>query len=122
MDIRDYRMACREVPAVKCKNAHQKAVFTNAYFAACDIVGGIENTLLDYPEDHEEYKNAQEFLNDYDTLYHYVFHEATHGEYGCGFAGPGTDAQKHYRFAGKQFTLDCVTEILKAMGYPRKEG
>lgn len=117
MNVREYMMAQKEVPTVACKNVHQKAVFTNCYFAACDFIEGLEDTLYDYPEDDPEYIAAKETLSKHDYLVDYVFSEGTHGSYGLGFAGPGTEAQKHYRFAGKAFTLDACEKIVKAMGY-----
>lgn len=116
-DYREYREAQREVPAVKCANEHQKSVFTNCYYAACDYIGGLENVLQDYAEDDQEYINAQKELADHQALVDYIFYEGTHNEYGCGFAGPGHESQKHYRFAGKAFTMNACEEIVKAMGH-----
>lgn len=117
LDYREYHEAQRAVPAVKCANEHQKAVFTNCYYAACDYIGGLENVLQDYCEDDPEYISAQKELADHQTLVDYIFYEGTHSEYGCGFSGPGHESQKHYRFAGKAFTQNAVEEIVKAMGY-----
>lgn len=116
MDYREYIEACRAVPTVKCSNAHQKAVFTNAYFAACDLIGGLENTLYDYPETDPEYIAAVKSLENHNLLVNEILDMAKNGEYGVGYAGPGTDSQKHYRFAGKKFTENVVEEIVKAMG------
>ena len=49
-------------------NVRQKKAFFNVYWAANDLIGGLENTLLDYPEDSDEYKSAYAFLNDHDRL------------------------------------------------------
>lgn len=117
LDYREYREAQNEVPAVKCANEHQKAVFTNCYYAACDYIGGLENILQDYDEDDQEYINALDTLKNHADLVAYIFYEGTHNEYGCGFAGPGHESQKHYRFAGKEFTQNAVEEIVKAMGH-----
>ena len=117
LDYREYREAQRAVPAVKCANEHQKAVLTNCYYAACDYIGGLENVLQDCYEDDEEYINAQKTLKQHADLVDVIFFEGTHNEYGCGFAGPGKDSQKHYRFAGKAFTMNACEEIVKAMGY-----
>ena len=116
-DYREYVEAQREVPAVKCANDHQKAVFTNCYYAACDIIGSNENTLSDYDPDSEEYKYSEAYLKDHAALVNDILYEGTHNEYGCGFSGPGHESQKHYRFAGKAFTEKAVEEIVKAMGY-----
>ena len=116
-DIREYQEAQKEVPAVKCENAHQKAVFTNCYYAACEYIGGLENILQDYDEDDEEYTNAEEELSNHEALVEYVFSSGIANEYGCGFSGPGNDSQKHYRFAGKAFTMNACEEIVNAMGY-----
>lgn len=116
-DIREYQEAQKEVPAVKCENAHQKAVFTNCYYAACEYIGGLENILQDFDEDDEEYINAEEELSNHEALVEYVFSSGITNEYGCGFSSPGKDSQKHYRFAGKAFTMNACEEIVKAMGY-----
>ena len=49
-------------------NARQKKAFYNIYWAANDLIGGLENTLLDYPEDSEEYKSAYALLKDHNRL------------------------------------------------------
>lgn len=116
-DLMSYREAQKEVPAVKCENAHQKAVFTNCYYAACEYIGGLENILQDYAKDDEEYINAEEELSNHEALVQYVFASAKRRIYDCGFSGPGNDSQKHYRFAGKAFTMNACEEIVKAMGY-----
>lgn len=46
----------------------QKKAYYNIKWAANDLLGGLENTLLDYPEDSDEYKSAYEFLHDHDRL------------------------------------------------------
>lgn len=116
-DVREYQEAQKAVPAVKCENVHQKAVFTNCYYAACEYIGGLENILQDYDEDDSEFINASKELANHQELVDYIFYEGTHSEYGCGFSGPGSDSQKHYRFAGKTFTMNACEAIVKAMGY-----
>lgn len=37
-------------------NQRQKKAFYNIKYAAYDLIGGLENTLMDYPEDSDEYK------------------------------------------------------------------
>lgn len=114
--IQEFVDASNAVPSVVCENDHQREVFTNAYYAACDLIGGLENILQDYPDDDPEYINARKCLLDHSGLVADIFWEATHNEYGCGYAGTGNTSQKHYRFAGKVWTMNAVEQIVQAMG------
>lgn len=46
-------------------NERQRIAFYNIKYAAYDLLGGLENTLEDYPEDSEEYRGAKAFLNNH---------------------------------------------------------
>lgn len=39
-------------------NARQKKAFKNIFHASNWLLGGLENTMLDYPEGSEEYERA----------------------------------------------------------------
>lgn len=89
-------------------NSHEKQVAKLISLATSEIIGGYENTLLDYPEDSEEYKEAKEILN-HDTLfgmiYDYVMEESRR------------NYASHIRFAGKQFIEERIEKRLQKEGY-----
>ena len=58
-------------------NARQKKAFRNILYAARFTIGGLENTLLDNPEDSEEYKRAKATLDDHEGLVSEIYYEAT---------------------------------------------
>lgn len=118
--INEYMEACKAVPKVNCSTEHQKEMFTNAYFAACDIIGGVENTLYDYESDDPEYIAAEEFLGRHSDIVDCIYIEATSSFYGIGFCSGGSRAKeivKSYRFAGKDWTMNVIEEIVKSMGH-----
>ena len=117
VDKREYAEARKAVPTVKVTNEHQKAMFTNAYFAACDIIGGIENTTYDYPENSQEYQDAVEYLKNHNQIVSDIYDAAITREFGAGYNGPAGAMVKHFRFAGKEFTMSAIEEIVKSMGY-----
>ncbi len=118
--ISEYKEACKYVPAVVCENEHQQEMFTNAYFAACDIIGGLENTFYDYDADDPEYISAKKYLSNHEQLTADIYFEATSSFYGAGYVSGGTRAKeivKSYRFAGKEWTEKVIEAIVKSMGY-----
>ena len=58
-------------------NVRQKKAFYNIYWAAQHLLGGLENTLLDYSEDSEEYKSAEALLHDHKELVNRLYEMAT---------------------------------------------
>lgn len=98
-------------------NERQKKAFNNIYWAAQHLLGGLENTLLDYPEDSEEYKSAYELLHDHDRLVETLYHEATTAFYEEGICGWGPVYQKYIRdinFCGKEWLMErCEKRITK---------
>lgn len=89
-------------------NSHEAQVAKLISRATSEIIGGYENTLLDYPEDSEEYKEAKEILT-HDTLfgmiYDYVMEESR------------SNYASHIRFAGKQFIEERIEKRLQKEGY-----
>lgn len=101
-------------------NERQKKAFYNVYWAANDLIGGLENTLLDYPEDSEEYKSAYALLYNHDRLVQALYHEATTAFYDCGFCGFGIEYQKYIRdinFCGKEWIMQRCEKRVTKMGY-----
>ena len=62
----------------------QKA-YENIKYAAYDIIGGLENTMMDYIEEDEEYQEAEKLLSDHKTLVQQVYEAATTCIYGPGY-------------------------------------
>lgn len=98
-------------------NEHQVEVFTNAYWAACSYVGGLENTMSDNEEDSDWYQNAEKALNNGPQIREVVYSDCMNGYYGAGIEGPANGIQKHMRFAGKAWTQQVIDKIVTRMGY-----
>lgn len=111
----EYEQAAKDVPAVRCDTEIQKEAFTNVYYAACDLIGGLENIFYDYPEDDPEYIGAKEYLAKHQEVVDEIAKMALTSYYGAGFAGPMRDRSTH--FAGKAFIVDCAEKVVVAMGY-----
>ena len=117
--MHDYKEACKNVPNVKCTNEHQREMFTNAYFAACDWIGGIENITYDYPEDSAEYREAKDYLTKHDRIVADIYREVFCAIYGSGSVIGLNDEMymKHLRFAGKEWSMAAIEAIVKQQGY-----
>lgn len=98
-------------------NERQKKAFYNIKYAANDLLGGLENTLYDYPEDSDEYKEAKALLGDHDKLVEYLYEWATTALYGEGFCSFGKSAKLFIRdinFCGKEWLMKrCEARITK---------
>ena len=73
--------------------------------------------MSDYEVGSHEYEVAKAYLANHEALVADIYHEAITCECGCGYVGPGRSVTKHYRFAGKAWTMDTVEKIVRAMGY-----
>lgn len=101
-------------------NARQKRAFYNIYWAANDLIGGLENTLLDYPEDSDEYKSAYALLHDHDRLVKALYENATTAVYSEGFCGFGKQYQMEIRdinFCGKDWLMERCEKRITKEGY-----
>lgn len=99
-------------------NARQRKAYLNIYHAANWLIGGLENTLLDYEEDSAEYKSAKNRLADHDGLVDELYDMATHDVYGDGMALYGTEKfLKDIRFCGKDWLLERCEARIKKCGY-----
>ena len=101
-------------------NARQKKAFYNIKNAANDLLGGLENTLLDYTEDSEEYKNAKALLEDHDALVKELYSMATTAVYDVGFCGFGKAYQMIIRdinFCGKEWLMERCEKRITKEGY-----
>ena len=101
-------------------NARQKKAFYNIKYAANDLLGGLENTMLDYPEDSKEYKSADALLKDHDALVKELYSMATTAVYDEGFCGFGKAYQMIIRdinFCGKDWLMERCEKRITKEGY-----
>ena len=101
-------------------NERQKKAFKNIKYAAYDLIGGLENTLLDYPEGHEEYIEAKKFLSDHEAVVNEVYRMATSSIYdegACFFGNYATKMIRDINFCGKEFLMQCCEERVRKEGY-----
>lgn len=101
-------------------NAQQKKAFYNIRNAANYLIGGLENTLEDYPEDSEEYQEAQATLDDHDFLVNQIYDLALTEIFleGANIFGKAAEAYlKDIRFCGKEWLMERVEKQVTKAGY-----
>ena len=91
-------------------NKHQKEAFRWISSVMSEYIGGYENTLLDYREEDEEYKEAKELLSKpraelAEIIYSMVMEESDKG------------TARHLRFAGTEFIMERINKRLDKWGY-----
>ena len=101
-------------------NERQKRAFHNIYWAAQHLLGGLENTLLDYSEDSDDYKSAEALLKNHKELVNRLYEMATTAVYGEGFCGFGKQYQMEIRdinFCGKDWLMERCEKRVTKEGY-----
>lgn len=101
-------------------DARQQKAFRNIKYAADDLLGGLENTLLDYDEQDQEYIDAEKLLSNHAELVNQLYKMATTGLYGPGFCGFGKEAQMIIRdinFCGKEWLIERCEKRITKEGY-----
>ena len=101
-------------------NERQKRAFHNIYWAAQHLLGGLENTLLDYSEDNDDYKSAEALLKNHKELVNRLYEMATTAVYGEGFCGFGKRHQMEIRdinFCGKEWLMERCEKRITKEGY-----
>lgn len=102
-------------------NERQKKAFYNIKHAANDLLGGLENTMLDYPEDSKEYKRAKALLDDHAALVKELYRAATSAVYSDGGAvWGGKSAEMFIRdinFCGKEWLMERCERRITKEGY-----
>lgn len=101
-------------------NERQKKAFYNIKYAAYDLLGGLENTLLDYSEDSEEYKSAKALLGNHDALVKELYRRATSEIYEDGACWFGKSAEMEIRdinFCGKEWLIERCEKRISKEGY-----
>ena len=101
-------------------NAQQKKAFYNIRNAANYLIGGLENTMEDYPEDSEEYLEAKATLEDHDFLVSQIYDLALTEIFaeGANIFGRAAEAYlKDIRFCGKEWLMERVEKQVTKAGY-----
>ena len=101
-------------------NTQQKKAFYNIRNAADYLIGGLENTMEDYPEDSEEYQEAQATLDDHDLLVNQIYDLALTEIFleGANIFGKAAEAYlKDIRFCGKEWLMERVEKQVTKAGY-----
>lgn len=101
-------------------NEKQKKAFKNIAYAAQDLIGGLENTLLDYAEDTAEYKSAKNLLNSHETLVKELYRMATSARYEegcCSFSNSDMMFIRDINFCGKEWLMERCDKRITKMGY-----
>ena len=80
-------------------------------------LGGYENTLLDYPEDAEEYINAKKFLADHEAIVDYIYQCAVTDFYVEGGVYTDNRIICQIKFLGKEKLIEIVDELVSKEGY-----
>ena len=91
-------------------NAHQLAAFKLMVSEFNDLIGGLENTLLDNAEDSDNYKEAFEALHGHEYLKNIIYQETVSEAHARVYA-------VHIGFAGKDWLLERIEKRLVKEGY-----
>lgn len=98
-------------------DARQRKAFINIKYACPDLCGCLENTMYDYPEDSEEYKNAKATLEDHNALVTQLYDMAISAVYTedcCYFGSEAERTLRDIRFCGKEWLMArCNARLLK---------
>lgn len=100
--------------------ARQRKAFLNIKYAAHDLLGCLENVMLDYPEDSEVHKRAKALLNNHNALVAEVYYNATRAVYSADSVWFGSYAKKFIRdinFCGKEWLMECCERRITKCGY-----
>lgn len=91
-------------------NTHERLAFELVCDAMSEMIGGYENTMMDYPADSEDYIRAKDFLESghqalEDEIYEIVMNDSNDSNL------------KHLRFAGEKFIRERISKRLTKWGY-----
>jgi len=91
-------------------NAHETTAYRYICKVMSEFIGGYENSLLDFTEEEDEYKEAKEFLSQpHDELVEFMYDEV------MSYADTGTN--RHLKFAGTDFIKNTISKRLTKWGY-----
>lgn len=102
-------------------NQKQQRAVRNIKYASNDIIGGLENTLLDYDEQSQEYINAYELLHNHEALVETIYKQGTTclcGEnYVCFDKRTCKEFLREINFCGTEFLMMIARTFVKRAGY-----
>ena len=101
-------------------NARQKKAYANICYAAKFIIGGLENTMLDYPAGSSEYEEAKAQLSDHEALVNEVYQESISCVFDvgyCDFSNSANSFLKDVRFCGKDWLMARCEARVRKCGY-----
>ena len=101
-------------------NTRQKKAFRNILHASNWLLCGLENTLLDNPEDSEEYQSAKAQLADHSGLVTELYRMATtevYEEGSCCFNQAAASYLKDIRLCTKAWLMERCEARIKKAGY-----
>ena len=104
---------CCEVSSKK--NRWEEIATKNITSAYNWIVGENENALQDEDEDSSEYQAAYNYLHGSEIVSD-IYNSAMSNEYDDGYCGY-EKSPKEMRFAGKEFCMNLIKDLLKKDGY-----
>lgn len=87
-------------------NGHQARALRMVKEIYNDIIGGWENTLLDYSEDEDEYQRAYKALHNPEGLVETIYYDVVRGM-----------SDTEIRFAGKEWIKERIARKLLKDGY-----
>lgn len=110
----------KEMKLSEC-NARQRKAWINIKNAANWELGGLENTLCDYAEDEQEYKEAKALLDNHEELVNYLYECATTNIYtegSCCFNKTATQKElRDINFCGKEWLMARCEARIRKEGY-----
>ena len=102
-------------------NVTQRKAFFNIKHAANDLLGGLENTMIDNEPGSAEYESAKRCLADHEWLVKMLYNMATTAIYGDGFCCFDTrTVEKELReinFCGKAWLEERCEKRIAKEGY-----
>ena len=101
-------------------NYRQKKAYANIYHALNWLLGGLENTLQDYDEESEEYREAKAQLDDHAGLVETVYDMASTDIYGpgsCYFGAGARSFLRDIRFCGREWLMERCERWIRKEGY-----
>lgn len=102
---------------IKDMNARQKRAYYNIYHASNWLLGGLENALSDYPKDSDDYKEAEEMLNNHSRLVETLYTMAIANCYAEGNCWFDASWIKDIKFCGKDWLMERCEKRITREGY-----
>lgn len=102
-------------------DATQRKAYFNIKHAANDLLGGLENTMMDEAPESEEYQSAKRMLEDHERLVKELYVMATTAIYGDGYCcfNPQTVEKElsEINFCGREWLMERCEKRITKEGY-----